>query len=123
MPSTTDASKSLMLVRTWICASGACIWWKSRFSRCHCSLEISSRTWPAFSRAPFTQKVTLAGLRLSNISLLAIASRSPFHSMPTGLPSEAIMRCQRVSALVSLVSSIRLMVTSSWRTVFSARSR
>jgi hypothetical protein len=33
------------------------------------------------------------------------------------------MRCQRVSALVSLVSSIRLMVTSSWRTVFSARSR
>ena len=31
------------------------------------------------------------------------------------------MRCQRISALVSLVSSIRPMVTSSWRTVFSAR--
>jgi len=36
--------------------------------------------------------------------------------MPTGLPSEAIMRCQRVSALVSLVSSI-----SSWSRQAGAR--
>ena len=50
-------------------------------------------------------------------------SRSPFHSMPAGLPSAAMRRCQRVSALAPPVSSIRLMVTSSWRTVFSARSR
>ena len=50
-------------------------------------------------------------------------SMLPFHSIPGGPPSAATIRRQRVSVVAPPGSSIRLIVTSSCRTVFSARSR
>jgi hypothetical protein len=68
-----------------------------------------------------TQVVTEADWLSKTSERVMASDRRPLHAR--GIAERGSSRCQRVSALVSEESSIRLMVTSSWRTVFSARSR
>ena len=70
------------------------------FSRCHCSVEICSRTCREFSRAEMMQRQNRGLVSVSKVRACVSAYGVAVHSTSFGLPSACSMRCQRRSALV-----------------------
>ena len=80
--------------------AGERIWWKRRLRRCHCSVEISSRTWRAFSRAAFDAEGDRGGIEAVEDEGVRPWTRGRRSTPgPSGSPSDESSRLQRVSAL------------------------